>query len=411
MFNLSKSFSKPAFKKSTSIILPTILALGLSACSSDVARFALLDMQNKQTAQNNVQQSNLAPLNNAAAPTQNLAQNTVADSQFTAAIPSSNIVQTTNSGWMNNNPDTYRVSTGDTLYSISRRYGLTVEALRQANNFNQFTTLNIGQQIFLPRQSLASNSPRTIVNTQPAEINSLPQSSTLQRQFVKPVASNAFAPVQQASTGGGIYVVRAGDTLYSIARSQGIHVNTIKSLNGLSGAEGLRIGQQIRVNGTAAITRPAVASKAVVASKAAVVAPQKAVLAKPEKRSSSRFRWPVSGRVISEYGKKADGRRNDGLNVAVPPGTVVKAAENGVIAYSGNGLKSYGNLILIKHDGGWVTAYAHNGSILVKKGDKVRRGQAIARSGQTGDVNKPQLHFEIRRGALAVDPRKYLSSN
>ncbi len=394
--------------------MPTILALGLSACSSDVARFALLDMQNKQVAQNNsVQQSGLPPLSNAtAAPGQGYNQIPQADSQFTAAIPSSNIAQTTaNNGWMGNrNPDTYRVSTGDTLYSISRRYGITVESLRQANNLNQFSSLNIGQQLFLPRQSangLASNSPRTSVAQQPAEISTLPQSTTLQRQFTKPVATNAFAPVQTAAIGSGVYKVQPKDTLYSIARAHGVHVNVIKNLNGLTGAEGLRIGQQIRVSGNAA----QVAAATPVAKPVIAAVTKPTVLAKPAKRSSSRFRWPVSGRVISEYGKKSDGRRNDGLNLAVPPGTVVKAAENGVVAYSGNGLKSYGNLILIKHDGGWVTAYAHNGSILVKKGDKIRRGQAIARSGQSGDVTKPQLHFEIRRGALAVNPRKYLSSN
>ena len=416
MFKFSKSFSTSTVKKSTSIIVPAFLLLSLSACSSDVARFAQLDMQNRQVAQNNVQQTNLAPLNNASVNNNQVGIMPMAtDSQFTAAIPSSNISQinvASNNGFMgSNSPDTYRISTGDTLYSIARRFGLTVESLRQANNLDQYSSLRIGQQIFLPRKGVTSfiaNSPRTSLNSQPAEISTLPQSSTVQRQFTTPVAPKAFAPVQQASAGGGLYTVQPKDTLYSIARSHGVHVNVIKNLNGLTGAEGLRIGQKIRVNGSAVAAAPTAAPVKIAA---APTAQKPVALAKPEKRSSSRFRWPVSGRVISEYGKKSDGRRNDGLNVAVPPGTVVKAAENGVVAYSGNGLKSYGNLILVKHDGGWVTAYAHNGSILVKKGDKVRRGQAIARSGQSGDVTKPQLHFEIRRGALAVNPRKYLSSN
>lgn len=425
MFNFSKSPSIAKFKKSPSIkykgiIVPTLLALGLSACSSDVARFAKLDAQNRQVAQNNVQQSSLPPLNDTTANTvygQQYAQQTVpaqADSQFTSAIPSSTVSQTSvnNNNWMgSNNPDTYRISTGDTLYSIARRFGLTVEALRNANNLDQNSSLNIGQQIFLPRKGNASfiaNTPRTALNAQPAEINTLPQ-STAQRQTVAPVAANAFAPAQKAPTGSGIYTVKPKDNLYSIARAHGVHVSVIKNLNGFTGSEGLRIGQQIRVSGNAA--KVAAVAPVTPAKIVAPVAQKTAALAKPAKRSSSRFRWPVSGRVISEYGKKSDGRRNDGLNVAVPPGTVVKAAENGVVAYSGSGLKSYGNLILIKHDGGWVTAYAHNGSILVKKGDKIRRGQAIARSGQSGDVTKPQLHFEIRRGALAVNPRKYLSSN
>ena len=429
MFKFSKLFSAVTLKKSTSLIVPTIFVFGLSACSSDVARFASLDMQNRQVAFNNVQQTSLAPLADVASSNQMAGVMPRAiDSQFTAAIPSSNLVQTaatSNNGFMgNNNPDTYRISTGDTLYSIARRFGLTVETLSQANNLDQYSSLKIGQQIFLPRKgstSFIANSPRTLVNAQPAEISSLPQTSIAQRQFAAPVATKAFAPLLQEpvqqkivqpavvmSSVAGEYIVQPKDTLYSIARAQGVHVNVIKNLNGLTGAEGLRIGQKIRVSGAAVAATPVAPAKikTAVAQKAVVAA-----LPKPEKRSSSRFRWPVSGRVISEYGKKPDGRRNDGLNVAVPPGTVVKASENGVVAYAGNGLKSYGNLILIKHDGGWVTAYAHNGSILVKKGDKVRRGQAIARSGQTGDVTKPQLHFEIRRGALAVNPRKYLSSN
>ncbi|MBL1420298.1 MAG: M23 family metallopeptidase [Alphaproteobacteria bacterium] len=432
MFKCSKLFSAVTLKKSISLLVPTIFVFGLSACSSDVVRFASLDMQNRQVAFNNVQQTNLAPLVNTASSNQVAGVMPRAiDSQFTATIPSSNLVQTaatSNNGFMgNNNPDTYRISTGDTLYSIARRFGLTVETLSQANNLDQYSSLKIGQQIFLPRKgstNFIANSPRTLVNSQPAEISSLPQTSIAQQKFAAPVATKAFAPLLQepvqqkivqpavvVSSVAGEYIVQPKDTLYSIARAQGVHVNVIKNLNGLTGAEGLRIGQKIRVNGAAVAVAatPTVAPakiKTPVAKKAVVAA-----LPKPEKRSSSRFRWPVSGRVISEYGKKPDGRRNDGLNVAVPPGTVVKASENGVVAYAGNGLKSYGNLILVKHDGGWVTAYAHNGSILVKKGDKVRRGQAIARSGQTGDVTKPQLHFEIRRGALAVNPRKYLSSN
>jgi murein DD-endopeptidase MepM/ murein hydrolase activator NlpD len=117
------------------------------------------------------------------------------------------------------------------------------------------------------------------------------------------------------------------------------------------------------------------------------------------------FRWPARGRIIQGF--KAGG--NDGINISVPAGTSVRAAESGVVVYSGDGLKGYGNLILIKHPNGFVTAYGNNGELDVKRGDQVKRGQVIAKSGDTGNVNSPQLHFELRKGSTPVDPTNYLA--
>ena len=121
------------------------------------------------------------------------------------------------------------------------------------------------------------------------------------------------------------------------------------------------------------------------------------------------FRWPVRGKVITSYGAKTNGKANDGINLAVPEGTPVKAAEDGVVAYSGNELKGYGNLVLVRHSNGYVTAYAHASELLVKRGDPIKRGQIIAKSGQTGEVGSPQLHFEIRKGSSPVDPLQFLN--
>jgi murein DD-endopeptidase MepM/ murein hydrolase activator NlpD len=121
------------------------------------------------------------------------------------------------------------------------------------------------------------------------------------------------------------------------------------------------------------------------------------------------FRWPVRGKVITAYGAKANGKANDGINVAVPEGTPVKAADDGTVTYAGNELKSYGNLVLIKHANGYVTAYAHASELLVKRGDTIKRGQVIAKSGQSGEVQSPQLHFEIRKGQAPVDPLQFLN--
>ena len=117
----------------------------------------------------------------------------------------------------------------------------------------------------------------------------------------------------------------------------------------------------------------------------------------------------MRGRVIVGFGPKPNGLQNDGIDLAVPEGTLVKAAEDGVVAYAGNELKGYGNLVLVRHSNGFVTAYAHASELMVKKGDAVKRGQVIAKSGQTGNVTSPELHFEIRKGSTPVDPAQYLS--
>lgn len=145
---------------------------------------------------------------------------------------------------------------------------------------------------------------------------------------------------------------------------------------------------------------------------AVVSPPASASVAVPEKPTDGggapSFRWPARGRVISGAGAMTNGQQNDGINLALPEGTPVHAAEDGVVAYAGSELKGYGNLVLIRHSNGFVTAYAHASEIMVKRGDQVRRGQVIAKSGQTGNVSSPQLHFEIRKGSTPVDPTQYL---
>jgi murein DD-endopeptidase MepM/ murein hydrolase activator NlpD len=129
----------------------------------------------------------------------------------------------------------------------------------------------------------------------------------------------------------------------------------------------------------------------------------------PASHSGNTFSWPVRGRILAAYGSSSDGTHNDGINIGAPRGAPVQAADAGVVAYTGNELRGYGNLILIKHADGWISAYAHCDQLLVKRGDKVARGQVIARVGATGNVNEPQLHFELRHGRQAVDPREFLT--
>ncbi len=119
----------------------------------------------------------------------------------------------------------------------------------------------------------------------------------------------------------------------------------------------------------------------------------------------------MKGKVIARFGMRPDNTHNDGINISVPAGTQVLAAENGVVAYAGNELKGYGNLVLVRHENGWVSAYAHNDTLLVKRGDKVKRGQPVAKAGTSGSVDQPQVHFELRQGSKPVDPLPHMEPN
>lgn len=125
----------------------------------------------------------------------------------------------------------------------------------------------------------------------------------------------------------------------------------------------------------------------------------------------NRFIWPVQGRVLAEFGARQGGERNDGINIEASYGTPIYAASDGTVSYSGNELRNYGNLMLVRHDSGFVTAYAHADHFVVGKSERVRRGQIIGYVGKTGDVSSPQLHFELRkgtRGEQPVNPRLFL---
>jgi murein DD-endopeptidase MepM/ murein hydrolase activator NlpD len=256
-----------------------------------------------------------------------------------------------------------------------------------------------------------------------------------------PAAAPAVKP--QLSSASGAHEVRSGETLYSIARAYKVSPADLAAANQLPSDYTVRTGEMLKIPGNAAGARAtAKAATTPPAPKAAAVtetdAPAKAEAAKPVEKAETQqvslaeeeakaaeapapsaepadtaaegFRWPVRGKIISAFGQKANGQKNEGINIAVPEGTAVRAAEAGVVAYAGSELKGYGNLILIRHENGWVTAYAHNAELMVKRGDQVKRGDVVAKAGQTGSVTSPQVHFEIRKGANAVDPVKYLTS-
>ncbi len=245
-----------------------------------------------------------------------------------------------------------------------------------------------------------------------------------------PAAHRARRAVAAAGGGApeGEHLVKKGETLFSIARLYDVDAFTLASANGMRPPYGVNEGQRLRVPrhapASAAATSPepppsrpateitpapavspAPASGGEAVETAAVPAPAPKA---PPSKASGGFVWPVTGTVISAFGSKEQGLRNDGINIAAQRGTPVRAAEDGTVTYVGNELKGMGNMILLKHEGGWSTVYAHAEEVLVAKGEHVRRGQTIARVGSSGDVSRPQLHFQLRRGREAVDPRRYL---
>lgn len=308
------------------------------------------------------------------------------------------------------------VGTSDTLDILAKRYNVSASAILQANGYKGPRTLSPGQQLIIPRQA-------TAVAAAPAPAPALAPPAS------KPVAA---AP--------SVHVVNRGDTLMSIAHRNHVSVAELAKANNLDTSAKLSLGMKLTVPGAKSAAAAPVAQPVTPAQQVAAVAPASAKPATPAAAQQSArlvqptanveekpatetpavkpseatgalptFRWPVRGKVITSYGAKTNGKANDGINLAVPEGTPVKAAEDGVVAYSGNELKGYGNLVLVRHSNGYVTAYAHASELMVKRGDTIKRGQIIAKSGQSGEVGSPQLHFEIRKGSSPVDPLQFLN--
>jgi murein DD-endopeptidase MepM/ murein hydrolase activator NlpD len=323
------------------------------------------------------------------------------------------------------------VGAGETVETIARKHGVPASAIYETNGMTPASAMRPGQRLVIPRY-VTSSAPQAAAP-----------------QMAAPARAPAYVPAQTAAAGAeNVHVVAPGESLIGIARRYGTTLGTLAKLNNIQPYTKVNIGDRITVPGyrrTAAVaprpqvTRPApqpalpqVAApveqprpaqpRVIAIDKASSMPAQTARIATPEPVKTETvvasaeptgampsFRWPVHGRVISGFGAKANGTQNDGINLAVPEGTPVKAAEDGVVAYAGNELKGYGNLVLVRHANGYVSAYANAKELLVKRGDTIKRGQVIAHAGQTGNVTSPQLHFEIRKGSTPVDPTKYLS--
>ena len=283
------------------------------------------------------------------------------------------------------------VKPGETIYSVARDQGVPLRALIDANRLQAPYAVTPGQRLVLP----------------------------LARY----------------------HIVQRGDTLYGIARKYGVDMRSIVQANDIAPPYGIAVGQKLALPAVgqpaavaatnpagASTDRPSVATTALPpaapepappspapASPAETASlPPEAPPATPESAplpsEGGRFLWPVRGRVLVAFGPRGGGLHNDGINIAAREGTPIRAAADGVVAYAGNELQGFGNLLLIRHSGDVMTAYAHASTILVKRGESVRRGQVIARVGRTGNVSSPQLHFEVRRHDKPVDPMGYLTN-
>ncbi len=259
--------------------------------------------------------------------------------------------------------------------------------------------------------------------SQPAPVASYNLPSNTPASPPPPSRVTANAPVKQptgsappAAVAKQMHVVGSGDTLSKIARQYQVSLPELTAANNIAPQTKLKPGSQLVIPATrtsqsappktmaSAKPNPPVSAIHKITPIPDMSAEKKDITA----ATSLTFRWPVRGRVIAGFGPTPSGQENHGINFAVPEGTPIKAAAEGVVAYAGNELKTYGNLVLIRHANGFVTAYAHASEILVKRDEVIRRGQVIAKSGQTGNVSTPQLHFEIRKGSSPVDPMTYL---
>jgi murein DD-endopeptidase MepM/ murein hydrolase activator NlpD len=357
------------------------------------------------------------------------------------------------SGWSSANAPSVTMRPGESIATLANRYGVPEKEVLRANGLKSASAAKPGQVILIPTYNGGNAAKASAQSNDLAKGGQAPQPGKQQEQNLAVVpGSNAARDKQMANAdqagkapvgagkgpkgAGGSYVVKSGDSLAKIAKATGNSVDDIKAANNLT-AGSIRIGQELHIpNGagtadtmkTASIqpkaeqkpaAQPVSASATAAAQPATYKAPdatesvsdaakKEVASAAPEATGIGKYRWPVRGAVIAAYGANVNGSRNDGIDISVPQGTAIKAAENGVVIYAGNGLKELGNTVLVRHDDGTVTVYGNADTLSVTRGQKIQRGQTVAVSGMSGNVKQPQVHFEVRKDATPVNPITFL---
>ncbi len=379
---------------------------GLAAACSDSSRFARNPFSNPFSDAPDVEQTaSITPRANPQyqAPSYSSAQPVpVVSSQ-----PIQPVANVAGGGWTAAGGTSITIAQGDNLNSISNRYGVPTNAILSANGMTSAAQVEPGRSIVIPVYNVNAASASRVA---PASGAAAPAVARAQSSGLAPVKAKPPLPP----------VIAKGKAVEPVAPASAHTLNNPKQM-----ADAKLVAGQKTAQG--AVQKPVVAGKQQVEQAKATVKPQvpvvaaSAEVAKPTAvapkdadqtaslpsadKSTAEFRWPAKGRVISGFGS---GGNNEGINISLPEGTPVRATETGTVTFAGDDVKSYGNLVLIKHDNGYISAYAHNGTLNVKRGERVTRGQVIAKSGQSGDVTSPQLHFEIRKGPKPVDPVPYL---
>jgi len=457
------SFVEPSRARGVSrLALMAAFAAGLAGCSSDFSRFQGQQWAGKPQASNDitgsVQPAPSHKVEHSALPEpsyggsagvggyQAPARQEVTGSVNTSSYPRQPAPAAQNWSW--DGGTAIIVAQGETLDSIARRHGVPANAILQANSMTHAAQVQPGQRLVIPRVQQPFGAPQ------------------IAAPHVAAPATRVAGPVPEPA-GNNSHLVASGETLYSLGRRYHLTPMAIAKANNVGLDHHLKVGDRVVIPGGAGAPRLAMPAQqpapavqhaqpaprvAATKPQAPAPAPQPQVVqqqpapakvaqAKPAQPQFAQkeaaptanivtpaadplpepaqtgttgaahqsFRWPVKGRVIQAFGPKQGGGQNDGINVAVPEGTPIKAAEDGVVAYAGSELKGYGNLVLVRHSNGFVTAYAHASELNVKKGETIKRGQVIGKAGQTGNVASPQLHFEVRKGATPVDPSQYLT--
>jgi murein DD-endopeptidase MepM/ murein hydrolase activator NlpD len=303
------------------------------------------------------------------------------------------------------------VARGDTVDSIAHRHHVPASVIIQANNLGSPNALQPGRHLVIPRYSpaLTAAAPEAPL----AGTARLVPPSPIPASGSEGIATGAAAPVGAPETTAARTSRPTAKSPVAVAKTNGIKTNGIKASDirtqaGLSGGRNIvqplksAIAQPARPAPEQHQGTPAARKLAAPAEKLASVESVKGTDAPPS------FHWPVRGQVVDRFGPKTDGQRNNGIDIAVPENTPIKAADDGVVIYSGNELKSFGNLVLVRHSNDYITAYAHAKELRVKRGDAIKGGEIIGMSGQTGNVDTPKFHFEIRKGSTPVDPMQLL---
>ncbi len=274
------------------------------------------------------------------------------------------------------------VAPGDTVYTLARRYGVTVDMIARANGLSS-VYVRPGTKLFIPRADPASYAQTP--SHAPAKNGQAAAAPAAKDQSRQATASAEKPGLGVPPAGQELKAPLPGSTRLA---DRGAPQNPLKAPVPVQPAPDTRNAGPVPMG----------------------EATCEAALANPQPRMGSTFRKPVDGKTIAQFGAQKDGTVNEGITISVPKGTPVKAAENGVVAYVGDELPGFGNLILIRHADEYVTAYAHADTVLVKKCDVVKRGQTVATAGMTGDASQPQVHFEIRKNSKPVDPSPLLGS-